>query len=87
MVDSNTPSKNITKNKADERASRLNVGSQTPDRETLGNVERAHILRVLDQTNWVIAGKEGAASILGLNPNTLRSRMQKLGIQKPRPAL
>jgi formate hydrogenlyase transcriptional activator len=61
----------------------LNAGSETPDRETLEDVERAHVLRVLEETNWVVHGKEGAASILGINPSTLRFRMQKLGIKKP----
>jgi transcriptional regulator with GAF, ATPase, and Fis domain len=48
----------------------------------LEDLERSHIIRVLDETNWVIDGARGAALILGLHPNTLRSRMQKLGIKK-----
>ena len=54
--------------------------------DTLEEVERAHILRVLHTMNGVIEGTLGAAARLGLHPNTLRSRMQKLGIKKPRPA-
>jgi formate hydrogenlyase transcriptional activator len=50
--------------------------------DTLENVERNHILRVLAQTKWVIHGKKGAAEILGINPSTLRSRMEKLGIRR-----
>ena len=54
---------------------------------TLTNVEKIHILRVLEATQGVIEGPKGAAAILQLNPSTLRSRMQKLGIKKPvRPA-
>ena len=53
---------------------------------TLEEVERTHIARVLREVEWVIEGKRGAAARLGLHPNTLRSRMQKLGIKKPRPA-
>jgi len=53
--------------------------------DTLEEVERAHILRILHDTSWVVEGTEGAAVRLGLHPNTLRSRMQKLGIKKPRP--
>jgi len=49
---------------------------------TLGEMEKNHILEVLHQTNWRIEGPKGAAPILGLHPNTLRSRMRKLGIQK-----
>ncbi|MGH7807512.1 MAG: sigma 54-interacting transcriptional regulator, partial [Thermodesulfobacteriota bacterium] len=66
----------------DESVLGLNLGSQTPSSDTLEDVECSHILRVLEQTNWVIDGKKGAASILGVNANTLRSRMQKLGIKK-----
>ncbi|HWP57074.1 MAG TPA: sigma 54-interacting transcriptional regulator [Candidatus Acidoferrales bacterium] len=51
--------------------------------QTLEDVERAHILRALAETNWVIHGSRGAAGILGINPSTLRSRMEKLGIKKP----
>jgi transcriptional regulator with GAF, ATPase, and Fis domain len=47
---------------------------------TLEEFERKHIVQVLEQTRWRIEGPKGAAAILGLNPSTLRSRMQKLGI-------
>jgi formate hydrogenlyase transcriptional activator len=57
------------------------VGSEST-LDTLGNAERNHILRALNQTHWVIHGKKGAAEILGINPSTLRSRMEKLGIRK-----
>jgi len=50
---------------------------------TLEDMERAHILRALDAAHGVIEGPKGAAAILALNPSTLRSRMQKLGIRKP----
>ena len=49
---------------------------------TLEDVERDHILRVLEACNWKISGADGAASILNLHPNTLRSRMEKLNIKK-----
>jgi transcriptional regulator with GAF, ATPase, and Fis domain len=48
--------------------------------QTLEEVERQHILRVLDQTRWQIKGAGGAASFLGLNPATLYSRMKRLAI-------
>ena len=41
---------------------------------------RGHILHALKITNGIIHGPDGAAAILGINPSTLRSRMQKLGI-------
>jgi formate hydrogenlyase transcriptional activator len=50
---------------------------------TLEEMERRHILTVLEQSRWVIEGAKGAARLLNLHPNTLRSRMKKLGIQRP----
>jgi chemotaxis protein methyltransferase CheR len=50
---------------------------------TLEELERRYILSVLEKTHWRIHGKNGAADILGLNSNTLRSRLQKLGIKRP----
>jgi formate hydrogenlyase transcriptional activator len=50
---------------------------------TLEEVERRHILSVLDQTNWVYAGPNGAAARLGIKRPTLQFRMQKLGISRP----
>jgi formate hydrogenlyase transcriptional activator len=51
---------------------------------TLEEVERRHILSVLEQTNWVFAGPHGAAARLGIKRPTLQFRMQKLGIARPR---
>jgi len=50
---------------------------------TLEAVERSHILETLKETNWMVEGKRGAASRLGLHPSTLRDRMKKLGIKRP----
>jgi DNA-binding NtrC family response regulator len=47
---------------------------------SLAEVEIDHIQAVLHHTDGVIAGPHGAAKILDINPNTLRSRMEKLGI-------
>jgi formate hydrogenlyase transcriptional activator len=49
---------------------------------TLEEVQRAHIVAVLNQTGGVVEGPRGAAKILGLHPNTLRHRMQKLGLKR-----
>jgi formate hydrogenlyase transcriptional activator len=46
----------------------------------LEEIERRHIVAVLESTAGVIHGPKGAAQILKLHPNTLRSRMEKLGI-------
>jgi DNA-binding NtrC family response regulator len=40
-----------------------------------------HIRNVLEMTGGKVEGKNGAAKLLGINPNTLRNRMTKLGIQ------
>lgn len=49
----------------------------------LQDVEKQHILKVLDATEWRIEGQGGAAMQLGLNPSTLRFRMKKLHIKRP----
>jgi len=49
---------------------------------SLEDAERAHILAALERTNWVIAGARGAAAVLDIHTNTLRSRMKKLGIKR-----
>jgi formate hydrogenlyase transcriptional activator len=51
---------------------------------TMEEMERSHILRTLEDTGWVISGAKGAAAVLDMNPNTLRSRMLKLGITRSR---
>jgi formate hydrogenlyase transcriptional activator len=49
--------------------------------KTLEEVEREHISAVLRQTHGVVEGINGAAKTLGMHPNTLRHRMEKLGIK------
>jgi DNA-binding NtrC family response regulator len=49
---------------------------------TLEAVEKRHIIEALNTTGWRVSGKDGAAGVLGINPKTLESRMQRLGIQK-----
>ena len=56
--------------------------SGLPPSITLEEVERGHILSVLTQTRGVVEGPRGAARILGLHPNTLRHRIQKLGLKR-----
>lgn len=50
---------------------------------TLADAERTHIIQTLSQTNWVLAGKQGAAARLGMKRSTLQHRMKKLGITRP----
>jgi formate hydrogenlyase transcriptional activator len=54
-------------------------GSQS---ERFEDVERNHILHVMELASWRVRGVAGAAHILGLKPTTLESRMQKLGISR-----
>mgnify|MGYP001826998692 CR=1 FL=1 len=47
---------------------------------TLEEAERRHIERALERTGGKLYGPGGSAELLGINPNTLRSRMKKLGL-------
>jgi len=58
-------------------------GPQEERTRTLEEMEREHITRTLEKTYWKVSGEDGAAVLLGLNPNTLRGRMRKLGIRRP----
>lgn len=58
------------------------VAAPSAPLETLEEIERTHILRVLDNTGWRVSGKAGAAEVLGLKPTTLESRMKRLGISR-----
>jgi transcriptional regulator with GAF, ATPase, and Fis domain len=64
-------------------------GSSAPGRaadqgDELAEIERSHIIRVLDQCDWRVKGAGNAAERLGLHPSTLRARMRKLGVERPR---
>ncbi len=57
----------------------------TPSADSaLASFERSHIKRVLEECRWVIEGAAGAAQRLQLEPSTLRYRMRKLGLARPR---
>ena len=66
---------------AEHSAEIISDSDQSP-LKTLQEVERDHILAVLQQTHGVIEGSNGAARTLGMHPNTLRHRMEKLGIKR-----
>ena len=57
--------------------------SQHNGEATLEGVGRAHILRVLEETNWILGGPRGAAARLGTKRTTLHSLMKRLGIVRP----
>ena len=54
----------------------------SPASDKLEDVDRRHILTVLEATNWVIGGPRGAAVRLGIKRPTLIYRMKKLGIER-----
>ena len=69
---------------ADERTAGANGPLPALDQAvaTLEEIERNHIVAILNQTQGVVEGPRGAAKILGLHPNTLRHRIQKLGLKR-----
>jgi len=56
---------------------------EKPAYKTLAENEKEYITHVLDDMNWLIGGKKGVAEILDVPASTLRSRMKKLGIERP----
>jgi formate hydrogenlyase transcriptional activator len=52
--------------------------------QTLEDAERNHIMRTLQECQWVVAGPNGAAARLGMKRSTLQFRMTKLGISRPK---
>ena len=58
------------------------VHSTADDSLKLEEIQRRHIVEVLRRTDWKIAGADGAARLLEVNPSTLRSRIKKLGIRR-----
>ena len=60
-----------------------NVNGDRQSTMTLEEAERRHILSVLEQSNWIFSGPNGAAARLGMKRPTLQFRMRKLGISRP----
>ncbi len=73
----------VNRQKTEEDRRLVPAAAANNESGSLEDVERRHIETILTQTNWMIEGERGAAKILNLNPSTLRSRMQKLGIKRP----
>src|SRR5262249_39647486 len=61
---------------------RDSIGSAGNEPLALEEIERRHIIEMLNRSNWKIDGPNGAAGLLKLNPSTLRSRIKKLGIRR-----
>ena len=62
---------------------RATAGQPSHTAGTLEDADRQHIIQVLNETNWVLSGPNGAAAKLGLKRPTLQFRMKKLGITRP----
>jgi formate hydrogenlyase transcriptional activator len=78
-------SSNLNELATNKRKASLNGTSADPSpihNVSLAEMERRYILRVLESTAWTVQGPRGAARILDLRPSTLRSKMNKLGIQR-----
>ncbi|GFE60643.1 sigma-54-dependent Fis family transcriptional regulator [Geobacter sp. AOG2] len=67
-----------------DRFETFKKAGESPGQEVkaLAELEQDHILQVLQKTGWRIEGKNGAATLLGLNASTLRARMRKYGIAR-----
>jgi transcriptional regulator of acetoin/glycerol metabolism len=59
------------------------VSSEKDATDNLNDMERMHVLAVLEKTGWRIAGQGGAAEVLGLKRTTLQAKMKVLGIKRP----
>jgi transcriptional regulator with GAF, ATPase, and Fis domain len=64
-----------------EQPKTSDVEGQHETTDNLDDVIRHHIQRILQKTNGKVHGPGGAAELLGINANTLRNRMNKLGIR------
>ena len=81
LISSRGPVLDVIEPTSAEAAART-AGSGTGQR--LRDAEAAHMRRVLEQTGWTIEGPEGAANLLDIPASTLRSRLKKLCIVRPR---
>ncbi len=57
-------------------------GTSNSHPSSMEMMEKEHILRILEESNWRINGENGAAEKLEMHPNTLRSRLKKLQIYR-----
>ena len=65
-----------------ENTSQPNLEKKSYSAMSLDDIQSNYIIKTLNQTNWKIEGKEGAAKLLDIKPSTLRDRMAKFGIKK-----
>jgi formate hydrogenlyase transcriptional activator len=67
----------------DESVAAAGAAPRTSSARTLEDIEREHIVSVLESVGWRVSGAHGASGILGLKRTTLEARMKKLGISRP----
>jgi len=73
-----------------DQSTRITESAITPsvsdevEGETLEQSEYRLIVRTLRKTHWRVEGAGGAAELLNVHASTLRSRMRKLGITRPK---
>jgi transcriptional regulator with GAF, ATPase, and Fis domain len=58
------------------------ASSETDTPGNLQDMERLHLVSVLEKTGWRLAGPGGAAEVLGLKRTTLQAKIKKLGIKR-----
>jgi formate hydrogenlyase transcriptional activator len=63
---------------------RTTSSAESASRKTLEDAMREHILQALDQTKWVLGGRQGTAAYLGVARTTLIAKMRRLGIESAR---
>jgi len=66
----------------DRLTSKNSINNDDVDLKPYSVMEKDYIIKVLEHTQWRVSGEQGAATILEMHPNTLRSRMSKLGIRR-----
>jgi PAS domain S-box-containing protein len=72
----------VTNNSTLSQTDLSQLGNSNTGHGSLASIEKHHIQSVLEKTNWKVSGEGGAAEILDMHPNTLRSRMEKLAIKR-----
>jgi transcriptional regulator with GAF, ATPase, and Fis domain len=71
--------------------SSTNAGVQAPSKhgdlmteDQMRDLQKQNLRKALEQSNWRVSGKEGAAALLGIRPTTLSDRIKSFGLKKPR---
>jgi formate hydrogenlyase transcriptional activator len=75
-ISNTTPRPSVRKDGAPEPGNARNI------RSLLEETERKQILSALEESNWIVAGPNGAAIRLGMKRSTMQLRMQRLGISR-----